>query len=247
MNYLKTIIWSIGAKVYANKTLRKFLRPYYRKIVFKKQDLLKNERFKENGLRVIDEFDRTLSDNSISYILMFGSLLGAIREKGFIKHDLDIDIAISNEDYSPKINTVLTKEGFKLLKSINVDGGFYGREETYEKDGIGIDIFYLYEYSDRQKYVCCFRNFPGSLNFDHSIVKFGGLLPVQYYFPFDGKIERVLFENKLYLPIPRNAHEIARCIYGDSYMIPQPNRIAGSFQEYQNILSQKIGKYSSYI
>ena len=177
---------------------------------------------------------------------MFGSLLGAIREKGFIKHDLDIDIAIPNDSYSIKINEVLSDAGFKLTKSIVVDNGTFAREETYEKNGIGIDIFYLYIYSNTESYVCCFRNFPGSVNFEHSIFKFGGLLPVQYYFPFNNCIQRVLFENKIYLPIPQNAHEIAKCIYGETYMIPQPNRKGGSYKEYQNILLHKLGKYKDY-
>lgn len=246
MRILKKLYWRFGIYIYQNEKLRYLLKPIYRKIVFKHEDKEKNKSFITNGLKIISEFDRALSDNSIPYILMFGSLLGAIREKGFIRHDLDIDIAIWDDDYTEKIKNILNNAGFKLVKSINVDNGKFAREETYIKAGIGIDVFYLYPYSNSEGYVCCFRNFPGSLNFEHSINEYGGLLPVQYFFPIDREIERVLFEGKLRLPIPKNAHEIMKCIYGESYMIPQPNRVAGSFKKFQNILFDKKGIYQEY-
>lgn len=246
MKIIKELYWKLGVLVYKHPTLRNIVKPIYRKIAFSKENREKNVLFRTNGLKVIEEFDKVLTDNSIPYILFFGSLLGAIREHGFIKHDLDLDVAIWNEDYSDEITKCLERSGFKLTKSILVDGGKFAREETYEKEGIGIDIFYLYPYSETDGYVCCFRNYPDCLNFEHSIHKHGGLYAVQYYFPIKKRISRISFEDKLNLPIPENAHEIMRCIYGNSYMIPQPNRVAGSFKEHQNLLLDKLGKYAEY-
>ena len=246
MKIINELYWRLGVTVYKNPTLRNLLKPLYRRLAFGKENKEKNVSFRNNGLKVIEEFDKALGEQSIPYVLFFGSLLGAIREKGFIKHDLDLDVAIWNEDYSILIRQSLEKAGFRLSKSIIVDEGQFAREETYEKDGIGIDIFYLYSYSETESYVCCFRNYPDCLNFEHSINKYGGLYSVQYYFPLEKKITRVIFENKIYLPIPVNAHEIMRCIYGETYMIPQPNRTPGSFKDHQNLLFNKMGKYKEY-
>lgn len=246
MGVIKNLYWKIGTLIYNQPTLRKYIKPLYRKIVISRENNSKNDLFRKNGLKVIKEFDEILTDNSIPYILFFGSLLGAIREKGFIKHDLDIDVAIWNEDYSKIIKEILERAGFKLTKNILVEDGRFAREETYEKDGIGIDIFYIYPYSEKEGYVCCFRNYPNSINFEHSIAKFGGLYSVQYYFPIEKKIKRILFENALLLPIPSNAHDIMKCIYGASYMTPQPKREAGSFREYQNLLFDKVGIYTEF-
>lgn len=47
-----------------------------------------------------------LERNNINYTIMFGTLLGAIRHKGFIPWDLDMDIGIIEEDYDVAMECV---------------------------------------------------------------------------------------------------------------------------------------------
>ena len=63
-------------------------------------------------LRILDimvAIDKVCRNNNIKYWLDYGSLLGAVRHKGFIPWDDDIDICVMDEDYN-KLRKALMEE-----------------------------------------------------------------------------------------------------------------------------------------
>jgi lipopolysaccharide cholinephosphotransferase len=69
---------------------------------------MKNEisivNIKNIQLELLDAFVNYCSINSLRYYLYYGSLLGAVRHKGYIPWDDDIDLAMPRRDYEYLIN-----------------------------------------------------------------------------------------------------------------------------------------------
>ena len=212
---------SVAHSVAKVKLLKKLFLPIYSRY---KTKIFDNRRhyFNKFGLDVLKDLDEALYNNDIKYFVFAGTLLGAIREHGFIKYDMDIDVAMFNDDYSPKLDKVLHDAGFDLLHYFEVDDGVKGRELTYVKNKVTIDIFFIYSDDKYDTYQCDFRPVPGTASFDESMKKNGEVLVRRNEFPVSRNVLRIPF-GPIHINSPQNYDEWLKNRYGENYMIPDPN------------------------
>lgn len=233
------LMLEIANKAAKIKGVKSLLKPIY--YTYKKyMEDKRNRFFLENGKEVLQQFDAAMKDGDYFYTLAFGTMLGAVREKGFIKHDLDIDVYMWNEDWTPQLRTHLKKHGFELIHNFLVDNGASGREETYAKNNISIDIFYIYPPIDQYPYCCDFLMYPGTATFRQSVEEHGGLIPRRIQLPIKKERTSAQFEG-LPLYIPLNYDEILSYRYGPDYMVPNPNWSFKSDNNYITVWNDKIG------
>lgn len=223
---MQGIIDDFLGSIRQSKLIRKIFGPIYRvfhhdKAIVKVEEL--RESFQKNGLKVLETFDFVMTKNGYKYSLAFGTMLGAVREKGFITYDADIDVFVWIEDYCQSLLDCLLKNGFTISHTFTVENDKYAKELTIMLDGVQIDIFFIYPPLDDRiyPYCCDFVVHPDCLSREHSVRKHGGLLPRRLEMPMSREIVRVPFES-LYLPILANAHEFLYYRYGKDYMTPNP-------------------------
>ncbi len=128
-----------------------------------KQEIL--EKLWEHELRILNEIDRICKKHDITYFIMWGTLIGAVRHKGFIPWDDDIDISMSMKDYKKFLKVApkeLSKEFFlQTSKTDKYHPAFFakvrlnntafyskGDKNLKKHHGIFVDIIPLYNYNN---------------------------------------------------------------------------------------------------
>ena len=94
---------------------------------------------RDYGLRACDAVYSALSARKIPYWADHGTLLGIVRENGFIKNDLDIDFSVPPQVRLCDVYGALEKQGFALERGFAYQGEIV--EITVSYKGVGIDFF----------------------------------------------------------------------------------------------------------
>ena len=87
-------------------------------------------------LKLIRELDRVCSENGLQYMAIHGTLLGAVRHRGFIPWDDDVDVAMPRKDYDRllELGNGALSEGFFLQTPENSGDCFYGGHSRLRRD-----------------------------------------------------------------------------------------------------------------
>ena len=100
------------------------------------KEKLSVEQCREISLDILKDVARFCDEHDITYFLSVGTLLGAIRHKGFIPWDDDIDIMMPRKDYNRLLNEYNGK--YELLKP---EAGLLYYAKAYDKNTVKYEAY----------------------------------------------------------------------------------------------------------
>jgi phosphorylcholine metabolism protein LicD len=161
----------------------------YEKLLFTAGEKRLNPKIAKKNLL---DFKRVMTQHKLQFGLIYGTLLGAIREGDFIEHDEDTDLFLLLEDQERILDTLfeLRKIGFEV-------GRYNGELLTVTRDGEYIDIYFFKKRAFHTR------------ECDGYVIKEHFLTQLEEY-PFLGEI----------FLVPHNPEELLVSLYGESWRIP---------------------------
>ena len=130
------------------------------------------EEAKKIELDILYFIDSFCKEHGINYCINYGTLIGAIRHKGFIPWDDDIDLSMTRENYEKFIQLFSEKQSRYKLLSLETDDQYFNNfikivdpttkiidtrnTKTYDS-GVFIDIFPMDTFNDTKVVDICYK------------------------------------------------------------------------------------------
>lgn len=146
-------------------------------------------------------FRDVANKNNFPFLLFYGTLLGAIREKGFIKHDIDIDVVTDNESKLQAIIPNLINVGFKFIrfeKSPSLHS--YTTLYSFKRSSVYIDVYIAYKERSKMNIL-------------------GSYIPTNYI-----KQQKTIYFLGAAFQIPLDYEKILEKLYGKDWKTPVKNK-----------------------
>mgnify|MGYP003309673847 CR=1 FL=1 len=180
---------------------------------FKKQ---KNMRwFDKKSLYVMNYVQKILADIGYDdrFYFALGTALGVFRDNKLLSRDMDLDIVlfVNSQDEICQFREKVISKGLKWKLSFDVSS-IGCVQDTFDYDGIRIDIHYAFlpDMPDAKLYALY------SLS--------DGVNKVLYWKISTDKVKKTNFQNML-INLPDKTEQFLKYVYGDNWMIPDPNYI----------------------
>ena len=165
------------------------------------------------GIEELEKVTNTLNNSGICAFADFGTLLGLMREGGPLKHDADMDVGIilQNDNTVKEADFCLKSLGYKRFRQFSINDSI--KERSYIKNHVKMDLqFYTVEEETGLMFCYLFYNKPIDIKKKYwkSVIK---------KCPLVEDIKTINIKNHL-IYVPKNAEDILRYKYGDSWRIP---------------------------
>lgn len=191
------------------------------------------EEYKAANVEVLDTIVKFCDERGIGYFLNYGTLLGAIRHKGYIPWDDDIDIGMLRPDYDKFVqafNTSLPNPDYALVNgdALEEHALLIGRVGNKKASFAGVDIF-------------CMDNAP-----DNELALKIMLLRYSFYRKLFGAKHSSL--HRSYKGLPVYIKILGRLLSAVMHLIPIPisyfkRKIWQVARKYNNVNTRRVGPF----
>ena len=155
-------------------------------------------RLRHYGKQFLHGFYESSAEAGIRPFLMWGTLLGCVREGSFLKHDYDIDVGILADDYANKdiLIAAMRRRGYELAFE-----RLYKLKFVLPASKLWLDVDVLYRWNGRM--ITSVESDGGEFNAS--------------YFPLDtfDQLREVVFLDDLHVFVPEPPETVLTSIYGD--------------------------------
>ena len=214
MHYLRRLLSKLG--------LLSLIRNSY---IWKIKNKNLTTTFSNNAKHIFQEVISLYESEGIEIWPEFGTLLGIIRDKNFIKHDLDLDFGIfGNKVTSEKIRDIMLGHGFiPTVKCLRLNENKHQVISTkFVKNKVDVDIYFFYEHSNQiDKLVLYGLETDNGLSVEEEFAYYGKLSTYENLFSKFNLGSMNIFDTVI--SIPSNIHQHLIELYGPDYVIPDPN------------------------